>query len=49
MENAGILFEKRIFQTELTRRVVVVAGYPSYIREIYERIAIDERGGLTVD
>lgn len=45
MENAGILFEKRIFQTELTRRVVVVAGYPSYIREIYERIAIDERGG----
>lgn len=47
MENAGILFEKRIFQTELIRRVVVVvaAGYPSYIREIYERIAIDERGG----
>lgn len=45
MENAGILFEKRIFQTELIRRVVVVAGYPSYIREIYDRIAIDERGG----
>lgn len=36
---------RRIFQTELIRRVVVVAGYPSYIREIYERIAIDERGG----